>query len=105
MNYLPAKLDGHGSLVVSPRSPLTHAWGHPPIVWRCGVPRPAGFTADSPLTAQVNGVTWFQQVEGDLVHWTAIRKDANIDLAVPRSYEAQGGFLVELAPALKVQPP
>jgi hypothetical protein len=105
VNYLPAKLDGHGSRVVSPRSPLTHAWGHPPIVLRCGVPRPAGFNPDSAYTADVNGVLWFQHVGAHVVTWTAVRTSANVELAVPTSYDAQGGFLVELARAIKTAVP
>lgn len=101
VNYLPAVLDGQHSRVVAPRSPLVHAWGSPPIVMRCGVPRPAGFSPGSPLTARVNGVTWFQHVDGNTVDWTAIRHGANVELAVPVSYDAQGGFLVELGKAIK----
>jgi len=101
VNYLPAKLDGQHSRVVRPRSPLVHAWGSPPIVLRCGVPRPAGYDPASPQTASVNGVVWFQQVEPNDVRWTAIRRTADVELLVPRHYEAQGGFLVELAGSLK----
>ena len=101
VDYLPNVLDGSRSRVVSPRSPLLHAWGSPPIVLRCGVPRPQGYSPSSPLTASVDGVTWFQEMGADGVHWTAIRKTANVELIVPRSYEAQGGFLAELGAAIK----
>ncbi|MDQ1695580.1 MAG: hypothetical protein QOJ03_933 [Frankiaceae bacterium] len=101
VNYLPAVLDGEHARVVSPRSPLVHAWGSPPVVMRCGVPQPGSFDPASPQTATVNGVTWFQEVGADTVTWTAIRHDADVELIVPTSYEAQGGFLVELSRALK----
>ncbi|MDQ1705400.1 MAG: hypothetical protein QOF18_1766 [Frankiaceae bacterium] len=71
---------------------------------RCGVAQPAGFSANSPQTASVDGVVWFQQIEGNRVRWTAIRHDADVELIVPTSYEAQGGFLAELARALKQVP-
>jgi hypothetical protein len=100
VDYLPAVLDGAHSRVVSPRSPLVHAWGSPPIVMRCGVPEPPSFDPGSPQTAAVDGVTWFQEVEQDSVRWTAIRRTADVELIVPTSYPAQGGYLVELSKAL-----
>jgi hypothetical protein len=101
VNYLPARLDGQRSRVVQPRSPLVHAWGSPPIVMRCGVPEPANYDPGSPQTATVDGVIWFQQIGRTSVTWTAIRHSTDVELIVPTSYSAQGGFLVELGKALK----
>ena len=101
VNYLPQALHGQKSRVVRPRSPLVHAWGDPPIVMRCGVPRPAGYDPASAQTATVDGVSWFQHIESTRVRWTAIRKTVNVELVVPRSYESQGGFLVELGAAIR----
>ena len=86
---------------MEPKSPLVHAWGSPPIVLRCGVPQPADYDPGSPQTASVNGVIWFQDIGQTSVTWTAIRHTADVELIVPMSYEAQGGFLVELSKALK----
>ena len=94
-------LDGHHSRVIQPRSPLVHAWGSPPIVLRCGVAQPASYDPGSPQTATVDGVIWFQQIGQQSVTWTAIRHDADLELIVPISYDAQGGFLVELGKAIK----
>jgi hypothetical protein len=101
VNYLPSMLDGHRSRVIDPRSPLVHAWGSPPIVLRCGVPEPADYDPGSPQTATVDGVIWFQQIGQKSVTWTAIRHNADLELIVPTSYDAQGGFLVELGKAIK----
>ena len=101
VDYLPSRLDGHSSRLVRPRSPLVHAWGSPPIVLRCGVPQPATYDPGSPQTASVDGVIWFQRIGRTAVTWTAIRRTADVELTVPRSYDAQGGFLVELGKALK----
>jgi hypothetical protein len=105
VDHLPSILDGLHSRVVSPRSPLTHAWGKPPVVMRCGVPKPPGFDPASNSVATVDGVAWFQQVDGDVVRWTAVRRDVNVELAVPTSYQAQGGYLVDLAAAIKATIP
>ena len=101
VDRLPTHLDGHRSRVVEPASPLTHAWGDPAIVLRCGVPKPRGYSADSVQTAQVDQVLWFQQVGVKAVTWTAVRQDVNIELDVPISYAAQGALLVELGAAIK----
>ena len=83
-----------------------HAWGNVhPVVLRCGVPTPAGYTENSPQTAQVNNVTWFQQVHSDHVVWTAIRKAVNVELTVPTHYEGQGAFLVDLGSAISAAIP
>jgi hypothetical protein len=100
VNYLPPTLDGHGSRVIDPRTPLVHVWGSPPIVMRCGVETPAGYEPSSAQVATVNGVHWFQYVGTDEVTWTAVRHDANVELVVPKTYEGQGGLLVELGKAI-----
>lgn len=68
---------------------------------RCGVPKPADFDPASPQTATVDGVVWFQEIGPDTVTWTAIRHNADVELRVPSSYQAQGGFLVELGHAIR----
>ncbi|HET6816356.1 MAG TPA: DUF3515 domain-containing protein [Mycobacteriales bacterium] len=102
---LPTHLDGHRSRVVEPISTLTHAWGNPPIVLRCGVPKPAGYSPTSIQSAVVDGVVWFQEIGPKVVRWTAVRHQANLELTVPTSYDAQGAFLVTLAPAIKTAIP
>jgi hypothetical protein len=100
-DHLPEVLDKLQSRLTTPRSPLVHAWGNAhPVVLRCGVPVPPSYAADSPQTAQVDTVSWFQQIEPTRVIWTAVRRTANIELSVPRSYEAQGAFLVAIGAAI-----
>jgi hypothetical protein len=100
VDYLPPTLAGNASRVISPRSPLVHVWGDPPIVLRCGVPRPAGYDPASAEATVVNGVHWFQQIGTDDVTWTAIRRGVNLELTVPKSYDAQGAFLVALGASI-----
>jgi hypothetical protein len=105
VDHLPSRLERLAPRLVAPRSPLVHAWGHTPVVLRCGVPTPAGYAADSAQTVEVNGVSWFQEVAGKTVVWTAIRQEANVELRVPTSYQAQGAFLVDLADPIKTAIP
>jgi hypothetical protein len=35
-----------------------------------------------------------------IVRWTAVRRGANIELAVPTSYAAQGALLVQIGAAI-----
>ena len=101
VDRLPTHLEGHRSRVVDPASPLTHAWGDPPIVLRCGVAKPPGYSASSIQSTDVDGVVWFQQIQPKVVRWTTVRHGANIELDVPTSYDAQGGFLVALGSAIR----
>jgi len=105
VDQLPSFLDGHRARLVRPTTPLTHAWGSPPIVLRCGVDRPAGYSPSSAQTTDVDGVSWFQQVHANIVTWTAVRHDTNIELDVPTAYDAQGGFLVELGKSIRASIP
>jgi hypothetical protein len=105
VDHLPNQLENLNSRLVSPRSPLVHAWGSRAVVLRCGVPRPVRYDPNSPSTAQVNGVDWFQQVQTKAVVWTAVRKTANVELTVPTSYDAQGGFLVDIGAAVAATVP
>jgi hypothetical protein len=101
-DQLPNLLEQLQSRRTTPRSPLVHAWGERhPVVLRCGVPRPPGFSDASPQTASVDGVTWFQQIRRDVVVWTAIRQAVNIELAVPTAYPGQGAFLVDIGAAIR----
>ena len=65
------------------------------------MPRPAGYSPTSVQTAEVDGVAWFQQVTAQVVRWTAVRHNVNVELDVPTSYDAQGGLLVDLGAAIK----
>jgi hypothetical protein len=98
---LPNLLEHLQSRPTRPRSPLVHAWGNThPVVLRCGVPIPAGYSESSPRTALVDSVTWFQQVQGEQVVWTAIRKGVNVELSIPTHYQGQGAFLVDIGNAI-----
>ncbi|HVY11250.1 MAG TPA: DUF3515 domain-containing protein [Mycobacteriales bacterium] len=110
-NRLPPKLAQLHSRPTEPQSPLTHAWGSPPITLKCGVPRPRRYVPASSSTLDVDGVQWFQAVGSGTVTWTAIRpgpapeRRIYVELAVPTSYQASDGYLVALAEPLKLALP
>jgi hypothetical protein len=106
-DVLPQRLESLRPRVISPRTPLVHVWGSPPVLLTCGVATPAGYSPTSSETTAVNGIRWFEQAGSDTVTWTALRpglgngQTINVRLEVPTSYAGQGAYLVDLAPALK----
>jgi hypothetical protein len=97
---VPSRLEGHRIRVTSPKSPRVFAWGDPPILLRCGVARPAGYDPAGSVTV-INGVDWWQRLDGRVVRWTVVGRAAYAELAVPTSYAEQGVFLVDLAEPVK----
>lgn len=97
---LPRTLEHLEWRPTTPASILTAAWGQPPVLLRCGVGLPAGFSTGASL-AQVNGVAWFQQVVGSRVVWTTVDRVTQVELTVPTSYDGQGAFLVDVAAPIK----
>jgi hypothetical protein len=104
ISALPDQLDApHGNLhrrETEPTSARTAAYGDPPVVLRCGVARPPGYQPGG-QTVGVNGVTWFQRIGSHRVTWTAVGRPVRVQLRVPKSYESQGGFLVQVGSVVK----
>jgi hypothetical protein len=92
---LPEKVLGEERRDTSPESPLTAAWGSPAIALRCGVPRPAALTPDAQLVT-VNGVDWFGQPADRPVTFTAVSRQAYVEVTVPAKYSPPGDVLIEL---------
>lgn len=70
------------------------AWGDPPIVLRCGVGRPAGYTTSSPCQTR-NGIGWFvppAQIDdlGSDVTMTLVHRAPFVEVEVPASYRPNG---------------
>ena len=89
---LPATVLGEDARDVTPANASSAAWGDPPIVLRCGVPRPAAMVATS-ACFEVNGVGWLatqngrelsgdQPVKGTMT-FTTIGRAAYVEVAVP----------------------
>ncbi|HEY8478731.1 MAG TPA: DUF3515 domain-containing protein [Spirillospora sp.] len=96
---LPAKVRGLERRDTTPESPLTAAWGSPAIALRCGVPRPAALQPTSPLVT-INGIDWFGQPVERPVTFTAVARQAYVEVTVPHKYEPAGDVLIELGPSI-----
>jgi hypothetical protein len=83
---LPLRLGDLAARPVESSSPSVLAWGEPPVVLRCGVPRPAGFVAGAPNVIGVNGVTWFVDPRGERAVWTVVDRAVYIEATVPIGY-------------------
>lgn len=117
---LPDSVDGSGRRPTTPDSPATAAWGEPPIVLRCGVPRPNALDSTAVLF-DVDGIPWFpEDLQAGVVFTTilpvglpvgpdpsrsadgdAVDGDfAYVEVVVPAAYPSPGAILTDLAPAL-----
>jgi hypothetical protein len=99
---LPAEVDGLPRRDVGPSSYLIAGWGSPPIVLRCGVPRPAADNDASTLGGEVGGVSWSYEPQPDgSVRMTTTLRKAYVEVTLPKKYAHDGGTLADLAPAVR----
>ncbi|XVQ13152.1 DUF3515 domain-containing protein [Spirillospora sp. CA-255316] len=96
---LPERVHEQPRRDTSPDSPLTAAWGSPAIALRCGVPRPAALRPTSQLVT-VNGVDWFGEPAGRPVTFTAVSRQAYVEVTVPSKYSPPGDVLIEVGQAI-----
>ena len=73
------------------------AWGEPPVLLRCGVPRPPGFVVGA-QTIVVNGVAWYPEPHGARTVWTAVDRPVYVEVTVPTGYAS--GPVAELSTGL-----
>ncbi|MGH3244165.1 MAG: DUF3515 domain-containing protein [Spirillospora sp.] len=101
---LPEKVHGQARRDTSPSSPLTAAWGSPSIALRCGVPRPASLHPTSQLVT-INRIDWFGQPANRPVTFTAVARQAYVEVTVPPKYNPAGDVLIELGPLIEATIP
>ena len=83
---------------------LSAAWGKPPIVLRCGVPKPVALTAASECF-EVNGVGWFREPASGGYLFTTIGRPVFVELAVPTAYAPESNALVDVAATVSAHDP
>ena len=101
---LPETLNSQSKRPVEPLNIRTAAWGDPPIVYRCGVGRPAALTPTSFVTS-VNGVDWFPEEHTEGFVFTTINREANIEVTVPKAYTPEATVLTDFSDLIKQQDP
>ena len=82
ISALPVRLGERAARPVDSPSPYVTAWGDPPVVLRCGVPRPAAFRADSEVL-DINGVRWFAEPRGRTTTFTAVDRAVYVEVVSP----------------------
>jgi hypothetical protein len=103
---LPQRVDGLPRHDLKPRSDLTAGWGHPSIVLRCGVPRPAADNDVNADAVEVNGVDWLIEPQpGGAFRLTTTLRKAYVEVTLPKKYAQDLGPLTDLASAVKKSVP
>ncbi|HEX5017992.1 MAG TPA: DUF3515 domain-containing protein [Actinomycetes bacterium] len=96
MNSLPVSLVDQSMRETDPPSPLTAAWGDPPITIRCGVPDPDALTPAAQLYS-VSGVDWFPEELTQGYVFTTYGRTTNVEVTVPDDYEPEISAVTELS--------
>jgi len=100
LRALPGSLETVGERrPVHPDSPLTAAYGDPPVSVRCGVPRPAGLSGASELV-EVDGVTWFPEELTAGWAMTTVGRAAHVEIVVPTAQGPAPSVAADLAGAI-----
>ena len=97
---LPSSVEYQVRQTTDPSSPLTAAWGSPPITLRCGVAKPAGLQPTSQLIT-VDGIDWFAEQRSAGYVFTTVGRTANVEVAVPDQYSPETNVLVDLTDPIK----
>ncbi|MGK5627050.1 DUF3515 domain-containing protein [Streptomyces sp. URMC 123] len=105
---LPGTVNGLARSSAGPASDFTAAWGEPPVVLRCGVPRPAVLTPGTaqynPTTddgVEVNGVGWLLERRSDgSFRFTTVGRKAFVEVTLPKG-TTEIGALTDFAEPIK----
>ena len=100
---LPDEVRGQSRRTVEPTSDRTAAWGDPPIVLTCGVPRPPQLQPETTLLT-VDGVDWFVQPLTRGTRFTSTGPVAYVQVEVPEDYTSASDALVDLNAAVRTIP-
>lgn len=107
---VPDRVAGRTAREVSPSAAPAAAWGDPPVVLVCGVPRPAALVPTSQCF-RVNGVDWLLTQQGRAVDpagplhgtldFTTVGRSPYVRVSVPDDVQPAADALVDLAPAIR----
>jgi hypothetical protein len=94
---LPEKVLDAKRRKTEPASPLTTAYGDPPIEITCGVSPPAGMAEAQSQCFEVNGVGWFAKEVTNGVVFTTIGRALYLEVAVPSKYKPEANALTDVS--------
>jgi len=97
---LPEKVLDAERRKTEPISPLTTAYGDPPIEVTCGVAPPAGMAEAQSQCFEVNGVGWFAKEAENGVIFTTIGRQVYLEVAVPSKYAPEANALTDVSDAV-----
>ena len=97
---LPEKVLDGDRRKTEPVSPLTSAYGDPPIEVTCGVTPPAGMAQAQSQCFEVNGVGWFAKDVENGVIFTTIGRQLYVEVAVPSKYAPEANALTDVSDAV-----
>ena len=97
---LPDKVLDAKRRKTTPESPLTAAYGDPPIEVTCGVAPPAGMAEAQSQCFEVNGVGWFAKKAENGVIFTTIGRAVYLEVAVPSKYAPEANALTDVSDAV-----
>jgi hypothetical protein len=97
---LPQKVLDAKRRKTEPASPLTTAYGDPPIEVTCGVAPPAGMAQAQSQCFEVNGVGWFAKQVDNGVIFTTIGRKVYFEVAVPSKYAPEANALTDVSDAV-----
>ncbi|HET6987874.1 MAG TPA: DUF3515 domain-containing protein, partial [Kribbella sp.] len=97
---LPEKVLDAERRKTEPPSPLTTAYGDPPIEVTCGVTPPAGMAEAQSQCFEVNGVGWFAKEATNGVIFTTIGRAVYLEVAVPSKYKPEANALTDVSDAV-----
>jgi hypothetical protein len=97
---LPEKVLDAKRRKTEPASPLTTAYGDPPIEVTCGVAPPAGMAETLSQCFEVNGVGWFAKEVANGVIFTTIGRKVYFEVAVPSKYAPEANALTDVSDAV-----
>ena len=98
---LPEKVLDAKRRKTEPASPLTTAYGDPPIEVTCGVSPPAGMADAQSQCFEVNGVGWFAKEVSNGFIFTTIGREVYLEIAVPDKYHPEANALTDVSDAVK----
>jgi hypothetical protein len=106
VSALPTSLGDRPARPVDSSSPYVAAWGEPPVVLRCGVPRPSAFIATAG-TLVISGVTWFAERRGATTAWTVVDRPVYVEVLAPAddASEPPARLSTAVSRALSARPP